>query len=588
MALRLTSNLLYGVALIYKQKTDYLNNDTSVIRTKLQRDLFSASNNGNGNILIRQPNYIIKPTDLNQISHSGNPSDGGGGSGANQVLMNDDPSFNVNDGLLPSLDDLDFLGPSVVGGTQVKNTNQRKSQIRKADMENNTVSVILSTMSNSTEDQGDVFTRHRIVNDDDEIMETGNPEFAFDEEGMLLSLHDDETTGQNAGGLEGIGTSARAMSTPQRDDQAADFDFDFDFGVDMDRVEAPPVPASGVGNELDQILEEVGEDSHVQNNQDAQVNQDGRLAAPAAPAQQHQRKRRRVNNIHFTEIIMDDNISLQTNDLRTFRDNYVESMESQRKLPKLQTITIQDLMIESNEFLPNFQDRNDISIDEQRRGRTRERDNELVEGDEDFVDELLRKTRRSSESIEVRRNTSSTRRHSTRASMSSIHLPLDNDNPRDETTAGGGGGSGGGEFDFDFDFDFGNVHDYEEQQYTNSDSRKRSSSVQRFPVLEENEEHHFHDDINIETREIEKKTIKFLTFIEKRFDEDAIEMMNFEQLMNQEDDSAHLNRSVIVKSFYEILQLATLNTIEIIKGQVDDKFQLLNDQDFSIKLHLNN
>lgn len=564
MALRLTSNLLYGVALIYKQKTDYLNNDASSIRTKLQRDLFNVNNNGNRDLLIKQPNYIIKPTELSQISHSGKSSN----SSNNQLLLNDDPLFNVNEGLLPSLDDLDFLGPGfIVGnggtGTQLINTNNRKSQIRRADLENNTISVILSTITNSTE-EGDVFTRHHAINDDDQIMDAGNPEFAFDEEGMLLSLHDDETTGQ---GPTGLGTSVRAISTPLREEHGADFDFDFDFGVDMDRVEGPVTPgitplSAHEGNELDQILEEIDENSHAVGKGNA-----------STPSIAPQRKKRKINNsAHFIEIVMDDNISLQTNDLRSFRDNYVEAMESQRKARKPQSITIQDLLTETNGLLPNFGSRK-TALYEGRRGRSHER--EEPEGDEDFVDGLLRNTRRSSESIEVRRNASSTRRNSRRASMSSIHLPLDNDNPRDETT--------GGDFDLDFDFDFGNIHDFEEQQHSgNSDSRKRSSSIQMFAALEEDQVHRFHDE-NIETREIEKKTMKFLTFIETRFDEDDADERNFEELMKQNND-AILNKAVIVKSFYEVLQLATLDSLKIIKDEGIDKFKLLSGSEFLIRL----
>lgn len=160
-----------------------------------------------------------------------------GGNHNNQVLLNDDPLFNLEGDLLPSLDDLGFLQGT--SSTQMVNSNHRKSQIKRSDLENNTVSVVLSTMTNSTED-ADIFTRH--VNHDD-ILDTQNPEFAFDEEGMLFSLHDETTAG--TGGHAG----------PSEDLHINDgFDIDFDFDIDLERQEAP---AQQQPPELDQILEEV-------------------------------------------------------------------------------------------------------------------------------------------------------------------------------------------------------------------------------------------------------------------------------------------------------------------------------------------
>lgn len=527
MALRLTSNLLYGVALIYKQKTDYLNNDTSLIKTRIQRDLLNQSGNTNGNVLIKAPNYIIQPVELSTTQHGGNNQQAQG-----TVLLNDDPGFNIQGDLLPSLDELDFMEN---GSTQIRVNNYR-NQIRRADLENNTASVVLSTITNSTEEE--VFSR-RVINHDD-ILDTENPEFAFDEEGMLLGLHDD--------------TTYQPGPVAIQNDTVDNFDLDFEFDMDMDRPDpvAPIGSAAQVNNnELDQILEEVEDQPEVPVEQ-------------SVPVDTVPRRRKRKTKEQFNPVVIDETISLQTNDLREFRDNYVMHMISKAKKPKKSnSIKIQDLIGESS-FLPNFT----IPLDQEVRGRqlTSHQD------DEDFVDGLLRNTRRSSESLEVRRNTSSTRRHS-RTSLSSINLPLEGAEVRDETT--GGGGDDGFDFDFDFDVDLDRVPLDEERP-----SRKRSSSsVQRFPALEEgNEDDGVYDGL-IKEVDIDKKTMKFMTFIENRFDDEDLNEMNFKELMKFEQ-----NRSIIVKSFYEILQLTTINSIKIKSIDKLDPFELSNANDFKISL----
>lgn len=519
MALRLTSNLLYGVALIYKQKTDYLNNDASLIKTKIQRDLFSQSNTGDGKVLIKTPNYIIQPVDLTRTQQGGNNQSQG------TVLLNDDPGFNIQGDLLPSLDELDFLEN---GSTQLK-VNDYRNQLRRADLENNTVSVVLSTITNSTEE--DVFSR-RVVNHDD-ILDTENPEFAFDEEGMLLNLHDDDTTNQPG---------------PAPPSDAGDnFDLDFDFDLDVPET----VVAQANNNDLDQILEEVEDQPEV-----PPVSEE-----PEIPVVTPKRRKRKTKE-QFNKIIIDETISLQTNDLRGFRDNYVTHMISQAKKPKrTNLINVQDLISESS-FLPNFT----VPLDQELRGRKPN----SHEDDEDFVDGLLRNTRRSSESIEVRRNTSSTRRHS-RASLSSINLPLEGLEGRqhDDTT----GNNDGFDFDFDFDVDLDRMDEHP--------SRKRSSSsVQRFPALEEgNEDDRVEEGAAMRNVEIDKRTVKFMTFIENRFDDEAKDEMNFEELMQFQQD-----RSIVVKSFYEVLQLATLNSIHIKASSKVDLFELSNARDFLVRL----
>lgn len=551
MALRLTSNLLYGVALIYRQKTNFLNNDTSLIKTKIQRDLFSQNGGLKGkDILIKTPSYIIKPVDLTRSIQSGRIT-----ANNNQILLKDDPLFCMDAGLLPSLEELDFLQSVDPTGIRITSSNKRKLQIRKADLENNTVSVVMSSITDDSAEDGDVFTR-RVLLDQDDILDTENPEFAFNEQGMLLSLHEETT----------INPGVSNDHPQENDDNGLDFDFDFD--VDIEGVDQPQ--QADRDRELGQILEEIDPHGNESKN-------DGHVPVVAV---EQSRKRRRIKST-LTKLVMDDSISLQTNDLRGFRDTYIEKMESQRKAKSTsEIVTVQNLLDEVSSFLPTFHTSiplNDFS--EERRGRAIERASE----DEDFVDGLLKKLRSSSGSIEVRRNASSSGRHSTRASMSSIHLPLEGDVAsdiwRDQPTRGSDGKVDDNEFGFDFDFEF------DEERVEQQSSKRRSSSVQRFPTLEENEE----DDCRggkreaINKFEVDKKTRKFLTFIEGRFEEDSIvddETMKFDQLMQYQQD-----RSIIVKSFYEILQLTTLNTIEIVKEvEAKNKFDSLSANDFSIRL----
>lgn len=77
--LRISSNLLYGVSLMYKQKVDYFLSDVSLIRTRLQKELFLNSLIGRKYLLKSETDGKgqIGPTNLGQ----------------GQVLLREDPFF---------------------------------------------------------------------------------------------------------------------------------------------------------------------------------------------------------------------------------------------------------------------------------------------------------------------------------------------------------------------------------------------------------------------------------------------------------------------------------------------------------------
>jgi hypothetical protein len=557
MALRLTSNLLYGVALVYKQKTDYLNNDAITMKTRIQRDALYGNNNAD-RLLISAKNKMLRWR-KEQGGHSGNAQNG-------QVLLNDDVMFNIHTSLLPSLEGLEFLKSTQNPADAAK--LQRKDQIREADVENNIVSLIIPS---SQSDQFGFEPAQRNVDD----LIANDPEFAFDEDGLLLEL---DITGVN--GLQ------RVQQGPQDDDMVG-IELDFRYDEDM----PPPLTNE---NAIPNLLDDMDQIIEVRP-----------LGNDVADEQIRKTQKKRKSRGAKQNVIFDDSISLVTDDLRAARDNYVVSMQrpptkKQKMEERLREI---NRLVDDESFLPKF--KNSARGANPIRGRPARRE---LKDDEDFVDGLMR-DRGSSHSIEVRRNASSERRRS-RSSISSIHLPLNEDMQNQEMN------------DDYFELDLGGWDDMPiinqgnapEDASEERSSRKRSSSiVRRFETVQEDhgmdfdiglgghdpyavpmnytrskssssipssQRQHRHTGLNPDeiNSKYGKQTLKFLKYIETRCVEEDSDSVTFQELIDQ-----HSRKSIIVKSFYEILQLQTLNQIDIRVNQpITERFQIMNPSDINI------
>lgn len=492
LTLRIKSSLLYGVALVYKQKTDYLNSDVSNVRTRIQRGL---------NPLKGHASKILMPmaSEADVLQRL-----------AKQVVLRDDPSFNIDGGLLPPLAGLDFLQ------TSNAHDDLQKRGIQQVDQENNVVSLPVDQLN--LRESGAHFM-------EEDGLQGMNPEFAFNDDGFIVDIVQDDIR-------------------PDTDYQLGDGSFNLAFDVD-------PQPAEDHIREMDQILEEV-EEPRVGQNQDH---------AQATPPRVCPKKRMRTDT---SQIVVDMAISICTEDLRNFRDNYVSVMKSKAKKPKYNNyldFTLKDPLLP--DFLPV------VAVDAIERGR------QLHREDGDFVDSLNRHRRSSVSSIESGRHVSvSSRRHS-RASLAAIDLPWENAPLADA----------------DHDFDYRNELDefplsLEDHSTTSGSSKKRSSSLLRLPELQEERHDASRDKESVSATGNTLRSghghgtmLKFLAFLQSRFEEENCEELSFEKLIDYETD-----RSIVVKSFYEVLQLATLNGIKVSVGQSIGDFGLMSAAELSIRL----
>jgi hypothetical protein len=436
-----------------------------------------------------------------------------------QVMFADDPMFNIDAGLLPPTTDLDFLTVDNAAHTA---DNERRLGIQRDDRDND-VAYMPLTQDDTVFDDG--------LAAPDELQDV-NPEFAFNDDGFLMDLNT-------------VDANATTNIAAELNDG-----LDFDFQLDLDRNNRA---TSFQDPDMDQILEEV-----------AEPRVPGKNAEVVIPAKLAKRKRVRAE---YSEVTIDAMISLSTDQLRQFRDEYVDLMKSKAKKQKSVKPDIGSLI--HDPFLPCIA--KITPAIEMRRGRT-----EVREEEEDFIDGLIRHRRSSISSVESGRNASQTRRHS-RGSITGFNLPIDDAPMIDDFV--------------DNDMDF--VLDLDDN--TNGSSKKRSSSVSsRLPGLHEDEVLDFdiylgqnsrkegsqeprHDDNHLSAKG-NGKTLRFLKFLESRFEEEQTTRMTFAHFLNYQQD-----RSIVVKSFYEVLQLTTLGEISV-SITTTENFDLLTAGDFSIRL----
>ncbi|ODV64196.1 Rec8p ASCRUDRAFT_103339 [Ascoidea rubescens DSM 1968] len=127
IALRLSSNLLYGMTLLYKQKLRYFYNEVSHIRSNLTKSLFGSTSKEQlsklGKIQLILPDGYLNDHLLRDINNDHNSNDFGAAkhkqllSYYNNLFLRDDPNFDIDLGLLPVVSSDVFIN----GGYGIEN-----------------------------------------------------------------------------------------------------------------------------------------------------------------------------------------------------------------------------------------------------------------------------------------------------------------------------------------------------------------------------------------------------------------------------------------------------------------------------------
>ncbi|KAK6454004.1 sporulation protein [Scheffersomyces xylosifermentans] len=180
--IRYTSNILYGIALLYNSKINYFLNEVSFIKAQLNRDLLSlAANNG------RYNNANLNSQIVSKVG---------------QIFLENDPEFNIVADLVPQIDFLEEMENSI-------NSHKR----RKLD-------IMFLDNTNFPTDNSTVFI-HGISN------VTSTTTKLFD-----TATHDD-VVNEFLDQSFAIGNETTASSHIPHEELGIEFDFDFD-GPDLE------------------------------------------------------------------------------------------------------------------------------------------------------------------------------------------------------------------------------------------------------------------------------------------------------------------------------------------------------------------
>ncbi|KAK9470345.1 Rec8 like protein-domain-containing protein [Dipodascopsis tothii] len=150
LALRLSSNLLYGVISVYNQQFNFLFSDVYQAYNRLKRDLYAATNDIN----IAPPNRR---------------SEG--------LVLGEDPSFSIDFGLLPPLPVL--IGPAVVSSDNGYSSNELNLSGFSSELSESDRSLLLDVVP----DVSGSFSLGLDLNED-----AGEVDFEFGERGDIVEL----------------------------------------------------------------------------------------------------------------------------------------------------------------------------------------------------------------------------------------------------------------------------------------------------------------------------------------------------------------------------------------------------------------
>lgn len=257
LTLRLSSNLLYGVSLAYKQKINYFYIEANSIKNSLQKNVLYQKTNNMLN------NHVLPITDLLNINGvedrigaitggvaADTTSLGGSAGGsttistakkvrlAKHVYLGDDTSFDISKGLLPpqsasAFDEFSIAGvqqptPNTINSTSeaetAKNVHtedsgdneerfndighkesllelQRRKQIKEADMSDTyNISLVLTPLQNSSNSGNSVFSNFQHGNmrtneDNWEVQQQPQQEGTFHEPLAMIEMNNNDLLG---------------------------------------------------------------------------------------------------------------------------------------------------------------------------------------------------------------------------------------------------------------------------------------------------------------------------------------------------------------------------------------------------------
>ncbi|KAH3671772.1 hypothetical protein WICMUC_004583 [Wickerhamomyces mucosus] len=520
--LRVNSNLLYGVAVVYKQQINYLESDVVNIKSRLQRDMLKL-NKGADKVLLNIP------ANFSESESAPNLKD------TKSVFLHDDPLFDLNEDLLPPFD------------ISIRAQSINQLRIKKYDLLNNTIHSSISDIDNA-----DMLFSNKLPTEDDALNDI---ELAFDDNGYLLELNEQYTP-------ENI--ENRPL------DGDTDLGFDFSFGGDYHPRSDPGI---GTGDKEPDGPTQIPKVDKLNIELRDILN---KVPEVIASEKIKHKKSMRMKRSRETMIQIDKDISLTTDNLRHFRDCYLEFHQSNKKSKvPLNKEIIKMIHADLEIYTPVFESFSSVTG-----GVILQKNNE----DDDFIDRLIK----SNDLSEIEQTRRSTSRRNSRSSIASIPLNFNNENIADNEI-----------IDYHDDFNYGDTFDYEPYPIepieegivieADNDStttsklsasgRRGSSLNSRFETVNEENENFDRDMIRTGSRgALDSKSSRFYDFLLTKIPEDQSSIV-FNDIFNGSSNV----RSIIIKSFYEILQLNNLNKIKI-NIINKEKFKLLNGGEFEVSI----
>lgn len=302
--LRLSSNLLYGVSLMYKQKIDYFLSDVSLIKTKLQKEIFL-------NTLTNKQNFTV--ININHLQY-----DNFKARDHNQIFLKEDPFFDVSK---------DLFKPYT--GSEVQ--DERRIRIQQLDQQlyyDTNHSLFASTTGQITI-VPDVHTKtienfmDQELHTLDELSESPKSDaavdFEFGDDGKIVDINTDNKV--------------------QEDEDLSIIDFDQIIERSEDSIDS----ITGGAYEKTITNDKTFHMSH-----DTHTNQTTILDTKKST------KRKR----NYKKVIIDDSMKISSSELKNFRDSYDTIMNIHNKRLKLATLakerfsTVNELLYEENNKEP--------------------------------------------------------------------------------------------------------------------------------------------------------------------------------------------------------------------------------------------
>lgn len=269
--LRLSSNLLYGVSLMYKQKVDYFLSDVSLIKTRLQKEIFLNS-------LTHKQNFAV--ININQLQFDNFKS-----RERCQIFLKEDPLFDVSKDLLFST------------LSAAEELDERKLRIKELDQQlyydtNNSlfsasgqISIVPDLHTKTIENFMDQ-ELHTLDELDESLRSEGQLDFEFGEDGEIVDIKNSDSINKSEVGQD--------LSI-----------------IDFEQV----IEASEVGMES---FTGGAEEKNITNDKTFHMSHDTGTHQGISLNTSKASKRKR----NYRKVIIDETMKVPSSELKAFRNNY--------------------------------------------------------------------------------------------------------------------------------------------------------------------------------------------------------------------------------------------------------------------------